>query len=379
MVLLGADAPRDGHGLAAAIAAVRAAGPGGSGSDHAARAWRELAHADLGELPALLAGMDGAGPVARNWLRAAVDAVVDRAADARRPLPAHELEGFVRDTRHDPQARRLAYELLCREDASAPQRLLPGMLDDPSGELRRDAVARLLEQAGKAFDAGRKADALPQYRRALAAAREKPQIEQAARRLGELGHSVDLAAQLGMVLDWKVIGPFPNPDQKGLDTDYPPQQKLDFSATYKGKSGPVHWVEFVSADPYGLVDLNKALAAFAPKKGAPFEEAVAYAATEFTSGAARGVEVRLGCYTAFKLWVNGALVLDRGDAFTGMALDRYVGRARLRAGKNVLLLKVAVDQIPSIVPKYWRFQLRVCDPSGAAVLSTTRPPARKPS
>ena len=52
------------------------------------------------------------------------------------------LDEFVRDTRHDPRGRRLAYELIAKVDPSAPDRIIPGMLDDPSVEFRRDAVAR---------------------------------------------------------------------------------------------------------------------------------------------------------------------------------------------------------------------------------------------
>jgi hypothetical protein len=372
-----------GAGVAAAdrgadLEAIRSVGPGGGGSAKAAQAWKRLADADVGELPALLAGMDGASPLARNWLRAAIDRVLERAAAGKSPLPRKELEAFLRDTRHDPQARRLAYELVRGADKDAPERLLPGMLDDPSPDLRRDAVARVLTQADAAYKAEKKDEALPLYRRALAAAREKEQIDAAARRLRDLGRPVDLATHLGMVLDWKLVGPFPNDKQKGGDTAYPPETKLDFTATYKGKGGPVHWADYVSRDEYGLVDVNGALAKCLPagaEKPGPFTEAVAYAATEFTSKEARDVEVRLGSFTALKLWVNGELVLVRGDAYTGMELDHYVAKARLKPGKNTILLKIWIDTPPPQLPKVWRFQLRVCDAGGAAVLSATRPSA----
>ena len=68
-------------------------------------------------------------------------------AACRRWLAADRaLEKFLVDRRHAPRSRRLAYEWLVRVDPAAADRLLPGMLDDPSLELRRDAVAQLLEQ-----------------------------------------------------------------------------------------------------------------------------------------------------------------------------------------------------------------------------------------
>jgi hypothetical protein len=353
-----------GPALKDSIATVRRAGPGGEGSAAAAAAWRRLAAAGAADLPALLAGMDGASPLARNWLRSAIDRVLERAAAARQPLPAGGLDAFLRKTRHDPQARRLAYDLLCEADPKAPDRYLPGMLDDPSPELRRDAVGRVLARADALQAANRKAEALPLYRDALAAAREKGQIDAAARNLRALGEKVDLPARLGMVMTWKLIGPFPNKDRKGMATAYPPEKALDFAAAYDGKAGRVKWLDYISKDDYGLVDLKEALKDHA--------EVVAYAAAEFPSKDAREVEVRLGCFTGFKLWVNGELVLERGDAYTGMQLDHYVARARLKAGTNVILLKVAQDEPPPQLAPMLRFQLRVCDAGGKAVLAVGR-------
>src|SRR5262249_62088785 len=102
-------------------------------------------------------------------------------------------------------------------------------------------------------------------------------------------------------------------------------------------------------------------------------DSVGYAATEFTSKEARDVEIRLGCFTAFKLWANGELVLVRGDAYTGMRLDHYVAKVHLKPGKNMILLKSCQADPPPPLPKHWRFMLRVCDAGGAAILSTTRP------
>ena len=225
------------------------------------------------------------------------------------------------------------------------------MLDDPNPDLRRDAVARVLAQADKLLAAGRKAAALPLFREALAAAREQGQIDNAVRKLRNLGEKVDLPARLGMLMAWKVIGPFPNQDRKGMALAYPPEKALDLVATYDGKKGKVKWMDYTSKDDYGLVDLKEALKDHA--------EMVAYATAEFMSEGAREVDVRLGCYTGFKLWVNGGLVLERGDAYTGMKLDHYVARARLSPGKNIMLLKVAQDVPPPYLPAMLRFQLRL--------------------
>ncbi len=354
--------------LKAAIYRIRQVGPDGKGSAEAAGAWRVLAKTPIEQLPLLLAGMDGATPLARNWIRAAVDEIVDRAVRGKKPLPTSAMESFLTDTRHDPQARRLAFDLLLQRDKTAGDRFLPKMVNDPSPELRRDAVGRVLVDAEKLFSAEKKAEARSVFQQAFAAARDKDQIDKAANRLKELGQPIDLAKHLGFILDWKLIGPFANVKQKGVETPYPPEKALDFKAEYDGKAGKVRWKDYVSNDDYGIVDLNIGVGQHI--------EAVSYAATEFTSPAARDVEVRIGCYTVFKLWVNGELALHRADAYTGMQFDHYRTKVRLREGKNTLLMKVCTDIPPPQVPKLWRFQLRVCDADGAAVLSKTRPGIR---
>src|SRR5262245_1074899 len=94
----------EGEDLKSAILTVRQVGPEGKGSADAAGAWKVLAKAPIGQLPLILAGMDGTTPLARNWLRAAVDEIVDRAERGKSPLPTAALEKFLADTSHDPQA-----------------------------------------------------------------------------------------------------------------------------------------------------------------------------------------------------------------------------------------------------------------------------------
>jgi hypothetical protein len=351
--------------LKSALHTIRQVGPEGKGSAEAAAAWKVLARTPIEQLPLLLAGMDGATPLARNWIRAAVDEIVDRAERAKKPLPTAALESFLIDARHDPQARRLALDLLVQQDQTANDRFLPKMVNDPSPELRRDAVGRVLDDAEKLLSAEKKAEARSLFQKAFAAARDKDQIDKAAKRLNDLGEPVDLARRLGFILDWKLIGPFANVEEKGVETPFPPEKALDFKAEYDGKAGKVRWKDYVSKDENGIVDLNIGVGRHI--------EAVSYAATEFTSPAARDVEVRIGCYTVFKLWVNGELALHRADAYTGMQFDHYRTMIRLREGTNRLVMKVCTGIPPPQVPKLWRFQLRVCDADGAAILSTTRP------
>ena len=261
------------------LAKLQAVGPGGAGDREAAEAWRELARADAAQLPTLLAALDQAKPLAANWIRTAVDAVAERTLQSGGTLPASELEKFLRDRRHDPRARRLAYEWLRQVDPTAPDRLIPDGLDDPSLEMRRDAVARLLDQADKLAQPERKADALALYRKALTAARDADQITLAAERLRSLGQTVDLARQFGFIVAWKVIGPFDNEDEKGsekgYDAIYPPENGMELASSCAGRRGLVRWINYTTTDDYGHVDLNAALG--------EEKSVVGYATAEFFS------------------------------------------------------------------------------------------------
>lgn len=343
---------------------LQAVGPKGAGNREAARAWKELARADAGQLPAILAGLDDAGPLAANWIRTAVDAIAQRQLKRGGKLPAAELEEFTLDRRHAPKARRLAFEWLRRVDPSADPRLLPGMLDDPSLELRRDAVAQVIAEAIRVEELSEPAKAMPLYRKALSAARDVDQIRLLAARIRKAGRQVDLARHFGFILRWKLIGPFDNSGEKGYHVVYPPEREVNFDSTYTGKHGQLKWTDFASTDDYGTVDLNKGLG--------QQKEVVGYAATEFLSERQQEVEFRLSSFNAVKLWLGGKLIDEHNVYHGGSQMDQYVSRAVLQAGRNVILLKVCQNAQTQDWARYWYFQLRVCDAQGTAVLSEDR-------
>lgn len=358
-----------GAGSAAEVAellkTIKAVGPEASGNNQASAAWKQLAAGNVHELPAILAAMDDASPLAVNWLRSAVETITQRELEKQGKLPVAELEKFLRDTSHDPHGRRLAFELIERVDESARERLVPGMLNDPSVELRREAVQRLIVQANQLFDAGKKDEAKPVYKTALGAARDDDQVQALVKRLGELGEKVDLPRHFGFITAWRLVAPFDNTDKKGFNVRYRPEDSVDFNAEYEGKGGKkIRWVEYATQDQYGIVDLNKALEHF---KGA-----VSYAAAEFQNEKEQNVELRLGTPNAWKVWLNGKLLFARDEYHRGTALDQYRMRGTLQPGKNLILVKVCQNEQTEDWAQRWQIQLRVCDAAGTAILSKDR-------
>jgi hypothetical protein len=343
---------------------IRAVGPKGEGHRDAIAAVERLSRAPVSQLPEILGGMDGAGPLATNWIRAAVDTIAQHHLAEGGDLPTASLETFLLDTSHAPRARRTAYELLLSVDSTARERLIPGMLDDESPELRRDAVEMALGGAKELSTKDNKVAAAAAYRKALSAARDVDQINLAADELEKLGQPVDLAEHFGFIVAWKLVGPFDNVDTKGFDVAYPPEERVDLNSTYEGKVGPVTWIDHTTSDRYGMVDLNKAIGKHMGAAG--------YAYAEFVSAEAREAELRLGCNNGNKVWLNGELLTANHVYHTNSGIDQYVGRGMLKKGRNEILVKICQNEQTEDWAQTWDFQLRVCDALGTAVLSQDR-------
>ena len=351
---------------------LKAVAPKGSGNQRAATAWQKLAAADAGQLPTILAGLDDAGPLAANWIRAAVDTVAERQLRAGGKLPADRLEVFVNDTGHAPRARRLAYEWLVRVDPSAEDRLIPKMLDDPSLELRRDAVARLIREAEALADTDQAADVPGVYEMALSAARDPDQLKLIDQRLKDLGKRVNLARHFGFIQRWKVVGPFDNTDEKGFHVAYPPERTVDYGARLAGKSGQVEWTDHVGKDVLGKIDLNVLGKIDLNEILSPEKEVCAYAAAKFVSPGQREVEFRFSSYNAVKLWLNGKPIAECNVYHSGSQMDQYAVTGRLETGPNTILIKVCQNAQTQDWAKVWAFQLRVCDATGGGLSSADR-------
>ncbi len=342
------------------LARIKAVKVEGQGNAEAQAAWQQLVRIGPGALLPTLAAMPETEAIANNWLRAAVDAIAEKQLQARQPLPAKELERFVLDLKQSGVARRLAYEWLCRADDSTPKRLLPSMLDDPAGELRRDAVAVVITKADALLKEGKKDEAAKGYRTAFDAARDGDQVDALAKRLGDLGVKVDVAAHYGFLLDWNLLSAFDNTGGTGYEVAYPPEKSLEPGKTYIGKKGAeTKWVAHTTSDPHGIVDLNKVLGKL---KGA-----VVYAHIVVDSPREQPVQLRAGGMTALKIYLNGKQAFGREEYHHGFSLDQHVGAGTLRKGRNEVLVKLCQNEQTESWAQDWKFQLRLCDELGGAV------------
>ena len=346
------------------VAALRAVGGEGQGNVAAGQAMQRLAKSRAVKLPALLSAMDGANPFAVNYIRGAVDVIVGNTLAKGGQLPMVELGEFLLKKSHDTKPRALAFDLIRRVDADAAEQLVPGFLGDPSVDLRREAVTRLIGQAMGLVKSDNKPAAVLLYRQALDAARDLDQIQSISGELRELGRKVNLTRHFGFLVKWQMTGPFHNKDRAGFAAVFGPEKNPNLSTSYNGMDGKVKWQPYSTDDEYGMVDFNKPYG--------DLKEVTGYAQTEFVSVSDRPAELRLGCKNAWKVWLNGELVFGRDEYHRGMRIDQYKLPVQLKKGSNTILVKACQNEQVEDWTVQWQFQLRVCDATGTAIHSAAK-------
>lgn len=371
-LLVAAEAPEK---IRNAVAAIKGVQAGGGGNEAASEAVRQL-----GELPAtdvveVLDAFSGANPVAKNWLMGVVGAIAQKSGK----LPEDSLRAFLADSSRDADARYWVFEYLTSSDAALREKMLSAMTNDSSLDIRYLAV----EQALKKLEDSAKQEGANQqarnafrdsYRKLFDEVRHPEQLKTIAAKLRDLGDSVDVSRQYGFLMSWALVGPFDNRNQASFDVVYAPEKNyLAASDTkpegsFEGKEGKAcTWVTAQSDSDEGMLDIA---ALYNKEKGA-----IVYGYTEFLSADDVEVDVRLGCINANKVWVNGKEVLSNEVYHAASSIDQYVGRAALKKGRNTILVKVCQNEQTEAWAQDWKFQLRICDSTGKAILATDRPVA----
>jgi hypothetical protein len=337
-----------------ALDALKSVGREGANNENAAPAWKALVGAGGEALMPALAAIDDADPRSANWLRAAVSAIAEAEAKAGRPLPADKLEAFAKDAKNAPSARRVAFDLLAKQDPAAKGRLLPGFLHDRSPDLRREAIAAELARLAKADPAAAKAGLLKLFE----ASRDEDQVDAIAKKLEEDHKSpVGVTEHYAFVTRWHVVGPFPNEEGKALTLSHPPETLTEPKGTFKGKGdAEVAWKPQGTTDKMGVVDLTRAIGVH--------KNAAAYALAVVTAEKETPAEFRVTTQNAVQIFLNGKKVFEREEYHHGEQLDYNTGRGVLKPGPNVVVVKICQNDQKEPWAQKWRFAARVCDPTG---------------
>ena len=321
--------------------AIRTVGKEGTGNEAAAKAWATLVAAGEPALIPTLRAFEGASPAAQNWLRTAANAIAEAEKTAGRKFDATALTMFLTDTQRHPSARRIAYELLNDQDAATAKTLLAKFINDPSLELRRDAIALRIDTKSAT-----------EMRVLFNLARDKDQVENIAKKLKEMKAEPSITQHFGYITQWNVIGPFDNKDGKGFNVPHEPETKIDLTA--KG------WRPAQSSATYGTIDLNTAIG--------KHKDAVGYAVATIIADSEIAAEIRVASQNAVKFFVNGKEVFAREEYHHGTKMDQHTAPIKLKKGSNTILLKVCQNDMTYSWAQAWGFAARICDSSGGALL-----------
>ena len=345
---------------AANLAVIAKAGPQGQGAAAAKTARDELAKRGVEILPPLLVAMDTSNAIAANWYRSVYEEIVARelSRDGTK-WPVAYLKEYVSDAKRVGRPRRLVLTLLDKLEPAFREGWLPTRLND--SEFRYEAVGLALAAGDRALKGKDDATAKTEFRKAFEAARDSTQVTQAASKLKSLGEPVDAVQQLGIVVDWWLVGPFDAPQKTGFAKVFEPENKVDLQAKYRGQAGEVAWKKHHETDTLGQMDLNKQLGTT--------REAVGYAYAEIDVPREQAAQVRCGADDNCSVWLNGDKVFGRDQWLNGTRFDRFVTPIQLKAGRNTLLVKICQgpQHKDPEVPNNWSLQLRLCDADGRGI------------
>jgi len=135
------------------------------------------------------------------------------------------------------------------------------------------------------------------------------------------------------ILEWAFVGPF---ELLTVNTVLPPEQKLDFKASYTGKNEEkIRW-RGVKAEKTGCVRLN-------PLVGDDGEQSVNYFVAKIESPKEQKILIGEGSANFIKMWLNGKLVYD-GNRHNNVNANTNLTYLDLKAGENTLLIKQITHQ-----------------------------------
>jgi hypothetical protein len=158
----------------------------------------------------------------------------------------------------------------------------------------------------------------------------------------------------GFINRWQICGPFDNLGWEGHDRIYPPEEKVNLSASYEGKKGtPVSWRLNKTPEWKGFVDLKK--------EYDPSDFVCAYAVCWATlNNGPKDVLLRVGSNDSVKVFLNGEEVWNNKTERTASVDDDLIP-VTLPQGTSEILLKIGQSGLN------WGFYFRISEPDSLKV------------
>lgn len=138
---------------------------------------------------------------------------------------------------------------------------------------------------------------------------------------------------------WYLIGPFPNPARKNLNTKFPPESVVDLDATYPGKDGnPIRWKFVQWSSP--MLQIPDDI------KEAP---AIYYAYTELYFDQPMDLWITTGSDDKGTMWLNNVMVWNSNDNLKSWIPNEGYRKVHFRQGLNRVLYRLENAQSAAVL------------------------------
>lgn len=171
---------------------------------------------------------------------------------------------------------------------------------------------------------------------------------------GKISKARKLIDKLGIVRNFKMIGPFDNISGSGYKKVYLPEIEIDFEKKYTGKNGAkIGWFNFSNTKTNGWVFTEYNYVSY---------NTTLYYYSNIHSDKDQSVNLSFGASGSFKVFINDNLVLA-DSVFRNTGTDMFIQKVHLFKGSNKLLIKLCHENRAS------NFLVRFMDDNGMGVVS----------
>lgn len=286
----------------------------------------------------VLLALAKSGSAARKL--AASDVYLDLAAAKRDQDPQGAIAMYLEIMEAAPEKQTLVRALdgLGRIESPAPLPHVEPYLQHDDAEVRAAASWAVIILAGHAGKAGDPERALALYHRGVLACTDAAALRLAAKHagmaaeyLGKKNYRLDPEQHAGFIKHWHLLGPVAKRARLLEDDIVPTDRPIDPTVKIDFDHREYAWVPFEVENADGKVDLDSVFG--------QHDDCGAYAYTEIDSAVDQDVLLKIGHDDDLYVWVNGRLV-HRYNGASGNEIDQTAVLARLRKGRNYILLKV---------------------------------------
>lgn len=131
---------------------------------------------------------------------------------------------------------------------------------------------------------------------------------------------------------WYLIGPFPNPNRRNIDTRFAPEIAIDLDARYIGAQNHILKWQYLQYSEFPITPPDMQ------------DYAIYYAFTEFHSEIETDAWLAIGSDDQSKFWINNILVWHSGDEHKSWNATEGYRKIRLREGRNRFLFRLENGQ-----------------------------------